>query len=275
MANHTCEQVPQDSDVDTTLPPYSPPQEGSSSQQIVVASPSGSRLPVPEVPSGAPINGLNISTMFEPIRGSWLLDPLAASASTPSIMQTIMDGRTGRRPRRFRNVTSGAPTAKLDSRRGNIAATFRVAGESATPATATIRSTTRSGNIVLELVSKASTRSVHIDAYSRQGNVTILVPRNFSGMVELRARRGDIDILPALVSSGRVVRSNDRETIVLLGDVGPVGDASSGDLARLYTRSGRVRLGFSGEDTFTESEGIIAQATQMFQRLTTSSSPRP
>ena len=49
-------------------------------------------------------------------------------------------------------MTMGTPTAKLDSRRGNIFATLRVVGESAALATATIRSTTHNGNIVLELV---------------------------------------------------------------------------------------------------------------------------
>ena len=85
--------------------------------------------------------------------GSWLLDPLAAPSSGPSILQTLVQSRAGRRPRRVRNMTLGAPTARLDSRHGNIYAALRVVGESV-PATATIRSTTRSGNIVLELVSQ-------------------------------------------------------------------------------------------------------------------------
>jgi hypothetical protein len=88
-------------------------------------------------------------------QGSWLLDPLVALSSGPSILQTIVQHRAGRRPRRARNMTLGAPTARLDSRHGSISAVLRVVAESATPATATIRSTTRSGNIVLELVSQA------------------------------------------------------------------------------------------------------------------------
>lgn len=52
----------------------------------------------------------------------------------------------------MRNATVGAPTATLNTRHGSISATFRVVGDSI-PATATIQSTTRSGNIVLELVS--------------------------------------------------------------------------------------------------------------------------
>jgi hypothetical protein len=50
-------------------------------------------------------------------------------------------------------MTPGTATAKLDSRHGNISAALSVVGNSPMTATATIRATTRSGNIVLELVS--------------------------------------------------------------------------------------------------------------------------
>ena len=68
------------------------------------------------------------------------------------MLQALVERRAGRRPHRFHNMTVGAPTAKLDSRHGNIFATLRVVGESAVLATATIRATTRNSNIVLELV---------------------------------------------------------------------------------------------------------------------------
>lgn len=92
-------------------------------------------------------------------------------------------------------------------------------------------------------------------------------------MVELRARNGDMELLPALASSVRIVRASDRETVVLVGNnaLPQVGPTSTGDLAQLCARSGRVRLGFSGEDVFNESEGVIAKASQLFQKLTTKS----
>jgi len=217
--------------------------------------------------AAVPTNGVNVFTLFETIRGSWLLDPLAAQSSERSILQALVETRAGRRPRRFHNMTVGAPTAKLDSRHGNISATLRVvqAGESAAPATATIRSTTRNGNIVLELVSKSPSRIVHFDAYSRTGNISLLIPRSFSGLVELRGRRGDIELLPALAAYARVERVTDSETVVLVGNVAPPtpGFTSVGDLARLYSRSGRLRLGFSGEDSFTENGSVIGRVFQM------------
>ncbi|KAH9004503.1 hypothetical protein EDB86DRAFT_1949935 [Lactarius hatsudake] len=247
-------------------PQYAPPQFAPDAGPSTPPSyaPASTSSVQPDVPT----NGVNVSTVFETIRGSWLLDPLAAQSTNQSLLQLLVENRAGRRPRRFHNMTAGAPTAKLDSRRGNIFATLRVEGELSVPATATIRSTTRTGNIVLELVYKSPSRTVNFDAYSRTGNISLLIPRSFSGLVELRGRRGDIELLPALAAFARVERATNSETVVLIGNVpSPTpGLTSTGDLARLYSHSGRLRLGFIGEDSFTEGGSIIGQ---IFQRLTT------
>jgi len=262
-------------DLAADLPAYSREPGPSTSSSVVVASPFGNGLlPTAALTPNVPTNGVRMTTVLEPIRGSWLLDPLAAQTSVPSIFQTIVEHRVGgRRQRRFRNVTMGAPTAKFDSRHGNISASLRVVGESPMPATATIQSATHGGNIVLELVSKSPMRTVHFDAYSRTGNISLLIPRSFSGLIELRARSGNIQLLPALASSVRVMRTNNRETVVFVGNGAfpQVDPTIPGDLARLFTHSGCVRLGFSGEDAFYETEGVVAKATQLFQKLTTRS----
>jgi hypothetical protein len=245
-------------------PPWEPrqytPEAGPSTPPPYAPAPPS--LDAPTVPT----NGVNVSTVFENIRGTWLLDPLAPQSSDQSLLQAFVDRRAGRRPRRFHNMTVTSPTAKLDSRRGNIFATFRILGESAVPATATIRSTTHNGNIVLELVSKPPSRTVNFDAYSRTGNISLLIPRSFSGTVELKGRRGDIELLPALAAYARVERATNSETVVLIGNPAfpTPGFASAGDLARLYSHSGRLRLGFCGEDSFTESGSLIGQ---IFHRI--------
>lgn len=98
--------------------------------------------------------------------------------------------------------------------------------------------------------------------------MTLLIPRNFCGLVQLSSRHGSVEVLPALAASVRVVKTKDRETTVLIGD-GPVpqlGSDSITDTARLYSRHGRVRLGFSGEDYFTEPPNFFDQAVQMVQK---------
>lgn len=77
-----------------------------------------------------------------------------------------------------------------------------------------------------------------------------------------------MELLPALASSASIMRASDRETVVLVGNnaIPQVGANGTGDLARLCVRSGNVRLGFSGEDVFNESGGVISH---LFQKLTT------
>jgi hypothetical protein len=77
-----------------------------------------------------------------------------------------------------------------------------------------------------------------------------------------------MELLPALAASASIMRASDRETVVLVGNnaIPQVGGSSTGDLARLCARSGSVRLGFSGEDAFNESGGVISH---IFQKLTT------
>ncbi|KAI9433595.1 hypothetical protein H4582DRAFT_990309 [Lactarius indigo] len=220
-------------------------------------------------PFSSPVNGLYMCTKQEVIRGSWSLDPMAAVLPTQNLVQIFLDGQPSKKKKRFRPSKTVAPTAKFSSRHGGVQATLRVIGDSSVRSTATIRSETRSGNIVLDLVSIAPMRTVHIDASSRKGSVTLLVPRNFCGLVQLSTRHGSVEVLPALAAFGRIVKTKDKETTVLIGD-GPmpqVGLDSITDTARLYSRHGRVRLGFSGEDYFTEPPKLIEQAVQMVQKL--------
>jgi hypothetical protein len=186
---------------------------------------------------------------------------------TQNLVQIFLDGKPVKK-KHLRRPKVDPPTANFTSRHGGIQGTLRVIGDSIR-STATIRSKTRSGNIVLDLVSIAPMRTVHIDASSRRGSVTLLVPRNFCGLVQLSSRHGTLEVLPALAASGRVVKTRDRETTVLIGDgpVPQVGLDSITDTARLYSRHGRVRLGFSGEDYFNEPPKLIEQAVRVIQRL--------
>lgn len=109
------------------------------------------------------------------------------------------------------------------------------------------------------------------DYFTPKGNVTLLVPRNFSGIVQLSSRHGPVEVLPVLAASGRVLKTMDKEATVLIGD-GPmpqVGADHITDTARLYSRHGRIRLGFSGEDYFIEPPKLIDQAVKMVQKLIT------
>lgn len=233
------------------------------------------RVPPSRNRQALPVNGLYMSTKREVIRGYWSLDPLATPLPTQNLVQMFLDGQTVKQ-KRFRSPKAIPPTARYSSRHGSIQATLHVVGDTPVRSTATIRSETRSGNIILELVSIAPMRTVHIDASSRKGSVTLLVPRNFSGLVQLSSRHGSVEVLPALAGTGRIVKTKDRETTILIGDgpVPQVGADNITDTARLYSRRGRVRVGFSGEDYFNEPPKLFAQAVQVMQKFIMSSPPK-
>ena len=85
--------------------------------------------------------------------GSWTLNPVAPLVPSENLVQMFLDG-SGKKKGWFssRCAKSSPPTAMFKTRYGGIHATLRVVGESALRSVATIRSATRDGEIVLDLV---------------------------------------------------------------------------------------------------------------------------
>jgi hypothetical protein len=96
---------------------------------------------------------LHADRTLEKQAGSWSLDPLATLLPTQNLVQMFLDGQAVKKRRFRRQKAPDPPTAKFSSRHGGIQATLRVIGDSYVRSTATIRSETRGGNIVLDLVS--------------------------------------------------------------------------------------------------------------------------
>ena len=96
---------------------------------------------------------LHTEQTLEMQAGSWSLDPLATMLPTQNLVKMFLDGQAGKKKRRLRRQKAEPPTAKFGSRHGSIQATLRVTGESYVRSTVTIHSETRSGNIILDLVS--------------------------------------------------------------------------------------------------------------------------
>ncbi|KAI9510509.1 hypothetical protein F5148DRAFT_1178971 [Russula earlei] len=226
--------------------------------------------------SAAPVNGLSLYTKREDITGSWTIDPLAPLFPEQNLVQMFLDGQSKKKCRRARSSKTAPLSATFSSRHGSIQAALRVLGDSLDRSIATIRAESRKGNVVLNLVSITPMRTVHIDAYSRKGSVTLLVPRTFSGLVQLSSRHGAVEVLPSLAASGRVIRTKNKEITVLLGE-GPmpvVGSDSITDTARIYSRHGPVRLGFSGEDRLPERPKLMEHCMQFVHRLMAPSSTK-
>ncbi|KAH9992983.1 hypothetical protein BJV74DRAFT_833912 [Russula compacta] len=266
--------LPPAPETEDSPPAYSVPSTTSSLSTGTVSLSRSSQVVAPVVPFSTPINGLNIYTKRESISGSWSLDPLAPQVPAHNLVKMFLDGLPEKKCRRSRSK-GVPPTAKFYTRHGSIQTTLRVLGDSLARSVATIRLESRSGKIVVDLVSIAPMRTVHIDASSRKGSVTLLVPRSFSGLVQLSSRSGGVELLPVLAASSRVINTRKKETTVLLGagSMPIVGSDTITDTARIYSRHGRVRLGFSGEDHFAEPPKLMEQAMKLVQKLITS--PRP
>jgi hypothetical protein len=87
--------------------------------------------------------------------GTWSLDPLAPLVPAQSLVQMFLDGMEEKKKRWYRSRAAkiSPPTAMFSSRHASVQATLYVVGESAVRSVATIRSVTRRGGIVLDLVS--------------------------------------------------------------------------------------------------------------------------
>ncbi len=78
---------------------------------------------------------------------------MATPFPTQNIVQMFLDGQAVKKKHR-RPPKTAPPTARFSSRHGSIEATLRVTGDSSIRSTSTIRAETRSGNVLLDLVSR-------------------------------------------------------------------------------------------------------------------------
>lgn len=69
-------------------------------------------------------------------------------------------------------------------------------------------------------------------------------------MIELGSRRGRMDILPSLAKTARILKATDDRLLILVGaiETSP-SDSILSDHGQLYSRSGNLCVGFSGQDT--------------------------
>ncbi|KAI0046991.1 hypothetical protein FA95DRAFT_1606456 [Auriscalpium vulgare] len=231
------------------------PPDYSAAEHAIGASTSG---------GDSPVNGLTVATRRDSINGTWMLDPFAP-ASTTSLLTSVVsaiNGRGGRR-RRQRDIAStlSSPAATFSTRHGSITARLAIVGDALSPARAGVKATTRDRKIDIDLFAKAPSKFIDLDVYSRKGRVLVMIPRTYSGIVDLSSRRGDVTVLPVLSAAARVVRAAGREVSILVGDDGQAAGSSSqfADHMHLYSRRGSVTVGFSGEDHYVQPEGKFAK----------------
>ena len=158
-----------------------------------------------------------------------------------------------------------------------------------------VRATTRKGDINIKLYSLQRGIHMNLDVSSRRGacgsgvaraflpadirswctgRIFVLIPRNFCGAIQLKSRKGGYNVLPALSSASRVLTAKDREALILVGDPNSVPsssgitDDSTTDFCQLGSASGKVIIGFTGEDKYVPTEtGLWEKLGEFLQRL--------
>jgi len=187
--------------------------------------------------------------------------------------------------------------------RGTITINLATKGTTTVDSKAYVRASAHKGDISINLYSLQRGKHIHLDASSRKGacvetvegipccldpttvltlsppanitshhtgHVLVLIPRSFYGAIQLNSRKDGCNVLPALSSASRVLKTTDRDTLILIGDPSSVsaspetaGDLST-DFCQLKSRSGKVTVGFSREDKYVPTETSVWQKVGEF-----------
>ena len=104
------------------------------------------------------------------------------------------------------------------------------------------------------------------------GHILIFIPRNFCGAIQLKSRKNGYQILPALASASRTLKTKDHEALILVGDPTSLStspdtaDDLAADFCQLESRGGKVTVGFTGEDKYVPTEiGMWQKVGEFFK----------
>ncbi|KZT27940.1 hypothetical protein NEOLEDRAFT_72333 [Neolentinus lepideus HHB14362 ss-1] len=190
-----------------------------------------------------PTNNLVVHTRRTPISGVFRIDPEDAISYLPEYLR-----KTGRRGRR-----RTTPNASFYAKHAPITLDLGIVSTSPENRVSRVEVANRSGDITVKLAPKR----IYLDVCSRKGNVVVFLPRNFAGKLKLRSRHGQLIFLPALSRIMRLAKMRDRDALVFVGQAADQiddGTPKSTDACELYSRSGDIVVGLSGEDTYKREE---------------------
>lgn len=102
------------------------------------------------------------------------------------------------------------------------------------------------------------------------GDIILLVPKSYSGVVEMRTKRGSLKFLPAFAKEMRVLKAKDDEALILIGENNFSSsslhqDSGAADYCQLSSRSGVVTVGLVGENVHHSEPGLWKRLVQFLQ----------
>jgi hypothetical protein len=197
------------------------------------------------------VNQIHINNRHEDVIGTYCID-----ASLP--VNGKLKGKSWKRPK---GPSITVPNASFRSRHGAISINLATKGAAADNTKAHIQAATRKGDIDINLYSLCKGKHIALDVNTRKGNILVHIPKNFCGAIQLRSRKKGCRVLPALASNSRILTIKDNEVLLLIGDPSAVTtsgmtDDVSTDFCQLASRSGKVTVGFTGENDCVPEVGI-------------------
>jgi hypothetical protein len=205
-------------------------------------------------------NGISLYSTHNAISGSWVINP-----ELPSHLTTTSP--LSRKHKRYlkRDVT---PNASFKTRHGAISLNLATAGNDDKITKTYVQVGTRHGKVNLNLFALQPRKHITLEVCTRHAPITLFVPPNFHGVLQLRSRKGSFKFLPAFAQQARVVNADDDGALVLFGqgDIPVSTDPSLNDaldFCLITTRHGKITIGISGIDTLDTGNA----ETNLFKKL--------
>ncbi|KAF8519024.1 hypothetical protein BU17DRAFT_90519 [Hysterangium stoloniferum] len=244
--------------VNRPVPPI--PRAASSPQLRPVPSSSQAFVQRPAHPIPA-TNFLFMQTSNESIIGAWNIDPDMSTAALAG--PTGVDRKQYNIKHRQRHRHHGkksfkkrkdlpAPNIIFGSRSGPMSIQLSVvAPPNAVHSRALVQAHSKSGQIQINIPYIHPLRRLNMEVSSRDGDIVILVPRSFSGYIQVYSKDGKINFLPNVMRSMYIVSRLVKEAQVVIGDaVANITHASpwDGDTLHVASKHGSIFIGYIGED---------------------------
>ncbi|KAF8491284.1 hypothetical protein JB92DRAFT_1271842 [Gautieria morchelliformis] len=269
-------------------PPYAPSQVFQSPRRPIPPIPrtiSNTSDPRSKPPNVA-TNFLFVKTRQEPVNGVFCIDPELQAIAPDKEGATATDRREYNRTHRQRHHHHSRkgfkkrtdlpdPNAIFETRQGAIQLDISVVASppAATHSRTLIQATARQGPVDIKVHSIHPKRRLNMEVRTRKGDILVLIPRSFSGYIQLYSRHGQLVFLPSLASAMSLVARHEREVQAVVGDVvnrlPATGTEWSGDTVHIASRHGDILIGYIGEDNKPAAEpGFWKKLAHIFQPST-------
>ncbi|KAK6992177.1 hypothetical protein R3P38DRAFT_3087320 [Favolaschia claudopus] len=208
---------------------------------------------------------INLETRSEDITGTYYVDP-----QKPGSELTNKKSKKARKKK-------AAPDASFRSRSARIAIDLGTTGFVHDAPKASVVVVSKSGTILLNLLPAEDETKPRfdLDIESNSGTVAVFIPKTYGGAIQLYTKSGTFEFLPALSQHLNVVKARDTESLVLFGKQVPPSSQLPSDFCQIRTRSGKIIVGLSGEDTYVEEIGLWKRIGEFFKGDHSTPSTRP